>query len=79
MIVGCYTMHLYCRNRDDDTCVAPMQWKALAYNAEYTGRTYTQCVTQAKKDGWKFDKEADDVTCPECTKSKMAAKSKDNP
>ena len=43
MIVGGYTVHLYCDHPQAD-------WKCG--HGEYTGHNEAQCFKQARKDGW---------------------------
>ena len=64
MIVGCYTLHLYC---DDPTHFARRNdrpWRESSLDAEFTGNTETDCKRQARAKGWKF--KADECTCPYC-------------
>lgn len=62
MIVGCYTMDLYC-DASDHKSVATRRggW-------QYTGETAGECKRKAKADGWKFHRDGE-VSCPECAKA----------
>lgn len=63
MIVGCYSMDLYCRNdfRHADG-VRP---------AQFTGRTFAACKRDAIGAGWRFHRDGD-VTCPRCIRTPIA-------
>lgn len=61
MIVGGYTMHLYCDN-DETRHPSKLHGKA------YYGRTFTGCARQARQDGWFIEKRAGRVICPMCRK-----------
>ncbi len=66
MIVGCYTMDLYCANwhdKDPSTCVGV----SPGYAPQFTGQTEAQCKRQARKAGWKFSRW--DAICPACAKA----------
>ena len=62
MIVGGYTLDLYCDRKD---CVH-------AYNPEWNPREYigehgSSCRAQARRDGWLLSRVHDGgATCPEC-------------
>lgn len=70
MIVGCYTLHLYCRHaggKSDNRHLYGLS------PAEFTGRTYSECRRTAMKHGWRFHRAKgtpgdDDVTCPWCVR-----------
>jgi hypothetical protein len=59
MIVGCYTLDLYCdkNNPDHDYFEFPHQ---------FTGRSLASCIRQAKSKGWSVGKEK--AICPKCKK-----------
>ncbi len=61
LIVGCYSLHLYCENR-------PCKGGAFR-PAEYTRRTETMCLREARRDGWKVDKRTGQSECPACRKA----------
>jgi len=73
MIVGCYTLDLYCdcERVNDTTGQCGCGVRHLAYDyfrvvSQYTGRNERECLRQAKRDGWKISKGT--VTCPLCRK-----------
>lgn len=48
MIAACYTMELYC---DCAYCQSHPRQHYVP-DAEYTGETWGECASQARKDGW---------------------------
>lgn len=48
MIVGCYTVHLYCDHPD------AAQYKCTEWPGEFTGQTERECLAEARKAGWKI-------------------------
>lgn len=57
MIVGCYTLDLYCDKEND----------AHEFNEfphQFTGRTKSSCIRQAIKNGWSV--RLDKAVCPKC-------------
>lgn len=58
MIVGCYTMHLYCVR--GELCIRRDGSDATAY----VGRNERECRSMARADGWEFRQ--GDVMCPKC-------------
>jgi hypothetical protein len=76
MIVGCYSLHLYCANAErfagalgaapkPDTCLRPLAVRQGP--AEFTGQTAKAARREARKAGWRFTR--DDVLCPPCGKA----------
>ena len=64
MIVGCYSMDLYCSN--DARCVGEIgPYQRQVRFCGFTGETAAQCRKEARKIGWKFIN--GDVICPKCT------------
>ena len=70
MIVGCYSMHLYC----DKSSIAPGEvYDDLGhiyheFPHEFSGRTEAECKKSARERGWKFTG-AGEAHCPKCTKA----------
>lgn len=63
-IVGAYSVHLYC-----DTGGAAWGEECPFNNRpEYTGETEGDCLKQARRDGWKFNRERTKAFCPDCSK-----------
>jgi len=65
MIVGCYTMDLYC---DDPEHIA-----IYGQQPQWTGRDLAECKREAKRDGWTFFTPRGDppqCRCPVCSKRK---------
>lgn len=66
--VSCYDMALYCDNED---CKAPdADLYRLSRPTEFQGHTRGQCVTQARKYGWKFHRNGT-VSCGYCNKRQL--------
>lgn len=68
MIVGCYTLDLYC---DVEGCTYNLRAGQLQ-PSQYTGVAGTECKRAARKDGWRFQ-DADDgqrAICPVCAKAR---------
>ena len=63
MIVGCYTLDLYCDTRK--RCEHSDFTGLLHIPNQYTGRTFTECRKHALIDGWIFHRNKT-VTCPKC-------------
>lgn len=61
MVVGCYTMDLYC----DYT--GPCRWSD--FPSQYTGRTESECLRGARLDGWRFHGRPKLARCPKCVRS----------
>lgn len=70
MIVGCYTLDLYCDVPLDDWRHRVNTGYTRGYGvAQYTGKTGSGCRVQARYDGWKLDLAAGTATCPTCVKA----------
>jgi hypothetical protein len=71
VIVGGYSLHLYCRydasstGRDAGTVQHPYDY----FPHQYAGKTEADCMTQARQDGWVFNRDHD-VTCPLCARKR---------
>lgn len=74
MIVGGYTLNLYCdcgrRSLDNDPSQrVPYQTPGHDDKpGEYTGHTHNECVARARRDGWTF-KQDGRVLSPWCKKN----------
>lgn len=71
MIVGCYTMHLYCGN---PACKTMRHHEGstfmIAAMGEFTGETAAACRRQARRWGWVFH--GDEVWCSYACRAKSA-------
>ncbi len=70
MIVGCYSMDLYCDTAQEDRSKCRVGWE---YNGPpvYTGRTESECLREARKDGWLFTRDRPrKAYCPKCAKER---------
>jgi hypothetical protein len=66
MIVGCYTLHLYCDYPDDDySHRGSGEWPGPGYGS-FNGRTEAGSKREAIRKGWKFHRDGDRVLCPFC-------------
>lgn len=71
MIVGCYSMHLYCDTGNteagmpgDDGNTTPHDWERPG-TAEFTGTSEADCKRQAVALGWRFTRDRRAI-CPMC-------------
>jgi len=61
MIVGCYTLDLYC---DNDDCPHRRDKDGGWHRCQYTGEFGAACRKEARKDGWTLDHKR--TLCPSC-------------
>jgi len=67
VIVGCYSLHLYCRYYTDPAC--PHHLKGGQPEIFGTGCDNGAAARQqARKRGWELDLETWNATCPDCAK-----------
>lgn len=59
MIIGGYSLHLYCDNVDTCRCLAKR-----SYQNEFHGRNITETAREARKVGWELTLE--EAYCPAC-------------
>ncbi len=72
MIIGCYSLDLYCDNHSRDKEIfndavgnkSVYHWKVWEYIAETGGRARQI----ARADGWKLNLQKGTAICPRCTK-----------
>lgn len=57
-IVGCYSLHLYCARYCD----------VLNRPGEYTGHTLSDCLREARHDGWLVNTRNNHALCPRCSR-----------
>lgn len=74
MIVGCYTVHLYCdfgkegkRKGDSYKLHGGIEAYKLEHVMEFTGRTEGACFKEARKRGWRIYKAQGKAKCPSCS------------
>jgi len=65
MIVGCFTLDLYC---DTEGCRHNDEGKGCQEPDSYVRRTRAECNRAARKDGWKIWKGK--VICSKCVEAK---------
>lgn len=71
MIVGCYTMHLYCdgaKTCPNGGCKIGGGGESVP-PAQCTGQTRGECAAKAKKRGWRLNHRTDTALCPACAKA----------
>lgn len=64
MIVGGYSLHLYCDNNKGH------RLNDSSSKAEYDDIKESFCFAKAKSDGWKIDRKNGTAICPTCRKKK---------
>jgi len=64
MIIGCYTLHLYC---DVPKCTYNNKGGSYIPD-EFTGETGGECRNAARKAGWRLLADGN-ACCPECNKA----------
>ena len=70
MIVGCYSMHLYC-DTGNDMPGMPGDYGKTPHNfenpgrGEFIGHSESECKKQARMAGWRFTRDRR-VICPSC-------------
>jgi hypothetical protein len=77
MIVGCYTLDLYCdRDNPDGYTIADIPEHGFReFPHQFTGHTEGVCMRDAKRRGWRF--QDGKAYCPRCAVTlKMARKKK---
>ena len=65
MIVGCYTVDLYCDHPDGG------KYACTHWPGQFTGKTERGCLGQARRQGWQVD-DPDQVRCPKHAGGKAA-------
>ena len=65
MIVGCYSLDLYCENEE----LHANEYPILVFNS--TGRSRAQCLRYAKRAGWSVDLKRRIARCPQCKGKKL--------
>jgi hypothetical protein len=71
MIVGCYSLHLYCDglpNCKNRNC-RPGAGGDSVPPAEYSGQTRGECSAKARRQGWRLNPRTDTALCPACAKA----------
>lgn len=70
MIVGGYTLDLYCDHKDHKPGTISSSGE------QFFGETFSQCKRLASRAGWKFsrNKSPAEAYCPACVKKKPRAK-----
>jgi len=67
MIVGGYSLHLYC----DGARHAELHPNKLgSLDAEFAGHDEADCNRQARRKGWRLNKQQGKAYCPACIKAR---------
>lgn len=61
MIVGGYSLHLYCSR-------ANAEHGFNEFPHQFTGETGPECRAEARKIGWKLDMKSHTAVCPKCAR-----------
>lgn len=72
MIVGCYTLDLYCKNYPEPWVKSDRHDYKEHFPTAYTGHTLAECKRDARRDGWRFTRDGDCI-CPICTQQARKA------
>ena len=65
MIVGCYSLHLYC-SRDNP------EHGFGEFPHQFTGETGKECRAKARICGWRLDMKSNTAVCPKCARKVVA-------
>lgn len=70
MIVGGYTLDLYCDSgiRQPYADAMPGHPSHRTNAATFTGDSYRECASAARAKGWKLDRLLNRAICPQCSK-----------
>lgn len=70
MIVGCYSVDLYC-DTGGDVFGGECPYRGYSGSqGEFTGQTEAECLRIARKIGWKFKEGNTLAFCPQCNSKK---------
>lgn len=69
MIVGGYSLHLYCDDQQHQQCI-----ETQFQNHQFAGPTKTEALKEAKAAGWSVYQKADIAICPHCNKRRFGSK-----
>lgn len=76
MIVGCYSVDLYCDGREGGIDPVCRVGYGYAGPPVYTGETEGECLRQARRDGWTFTREHPrKAYCLSCSKKRRNKRS----
>lgn len=68
MVVGGYTLHLYCNEKNDKH-----RWDYAENPVIFVGRTRSEAIKGARRAGWRVDWAKDVCVCPLCNRKKEAS------
>lgn len=71
MVVGGYTLDLYCDCQSD-------AHKHGEFPHQFFGETYSGTSRQAKRQGWKITKDRSKAICPKCVSQGLKPKEENN-
>lgn len=72
MIVGCYSLDLYCENFDiaKDQAEDELGHKYNDFPDQFTGHSRAECVRNARRRGWIVNISGGKAYCPMCVKNR---------
>jgi len=68
VIVGGYSLHLYCDDKKHDPLITQIQ------NHQFSGPTKMAATQEARAAGWKLYETQDVAICPHCSKTHYGRK-----
>lgn len=71
MIVGCYSIDLYCDSGKEKPYGAAGHWSEPD---TFAGESFAECAREARKAGWKIDRKNGIAICPNCHKERPPKK-----
>jgi hypothetical protein len=72
-VIGCYSMDLYCDAGGDiygGKCPNKPDLYTGGAMAQYTGHTEGDCIRQARKHGWTFNRQKTMAFCKKCSEGR---------
>lgn len=70
MIVGCYTLDLYCDNVEAGTCKRDKELRWPLFPDNFTDERDSTCRKKAREFGWRINEKTGIAICPECIAKK---------
>lgn len=70
MIVGCYTLDLYCETEGCPMSRCTRSGEDMRAPASYNDELGSTCRRRARRDGWRLDLREGTALCPKCADEK---------
>lgn len=71
MIIGCYSLELYCDKAADETSIDGSNRDGIheykEFPSTFTGERRQDCEREARKMGWMINNETGICLCPKCS------------